>query len=150
MKKILFSLLGKISATFGVIVNNSAKTIYERKEFHNLIDLERDRVHRDDRQFSLVLINVDNHKNGIVDCGKLVHKISRRVRRIDQIGWYDDAHLGILLPNTTQAGARIFANDICKGQDGSNSGIAFNTFSYPEKRLSDAEKHRSTEQRTQG
>jgi hypothetical protein len=147
MKKILFSLLSKVNSKSGVIVSSSNKTIYQCEEFHELIDLERDRVHRDDQQFSLVLIDVYNHSNGIIDSDKLVHKISKRVRRIDRIGWYDDAHLGVLLPNTTQAGARNFANDICKAQDGLNSAIAFETFSYPDKRLSGADKYGITGQR---
>lgn len=134
MKKLFFSLLGKARSTSHAIIKRSFKTIYEREEFLELIELERDRVHRDDQQFSLILIDVNENDNGIAGTIELVHKISKRVRRIDQIGWYDNNHLGVLLPNTTQAGAQIIANDICQSPDDTNSAIAFETSSYPAER----------------
>lgn len=132
MKELFSTLLGKVRSTSRAIIKSSFKTIYEREEFLELIELERDRVHRDDQQFSLILIYVNENDNGIADTIELVHKISKRVRRIDQIGWYDNNHLGVLLPQTTQAGAQIIANDICQSQDGANSAIAFETSSYPD------------------
>lgn len=127
-------MLGKIRSTSRRIIKGSLKTIYDRKEFLELIELERNRVHRNDLQFSLILINVNENVNGIAGTIELVHKISKRVRRTDQLGWYDDNHLGVLLPNTTPAGAQIFAKNICNSQNGSNCAITFVTSSYPEER----------------
>lgn len=134
MKELFCTLLKKSRSISQQIIKSRFKTIYEREKFLELIKLERDRVHRDDQQFSLILINVNENDNGISDTIKLVDKISKRVRRIDQIGWYDKNHLGVLLPQTSKAGAQIIANDICQNPDGSNNAIVFETSSYPDER----------------
>jgi hypothetical protein len=138
MKELFSTLLGKVRSTSRAMIKSSFKTIYEREEFLELIELERDRVHRDDQQFSLILIDVNENDNGVAGTAELVHKISKRVRRIDQLGWYDNNHLGVLLPNTTPAGAQIIAKDICQSQDGANCAIAFKISSYPDERPPDA------------
>jgi GGDEF domain-containing protein len=133
MKKPFMHLLGKMRSTGQAITKSPIKTVYGRKEFIDLIELERDRVHRDDQQFSLILISVDGNENRNDHLIELVHKITKRVRRIDQIGWYDNTHIGVLLPNTTSKGAQIIAKEICRNQDGSNNPIFFKTLSYPDK-----------------
>lgn len=132
MKKILSTLVTKIRNTKAT-VNSSAETIHEQVIFHKLIELERDRVHRNDRQFSLLLIRIKEKDNAEPHITKLVETVSKRVRKTDYVGWYDDNHLGVLLPNTTNAGAQIFANDIRKGQNSSEIATAFETLSYPDK-----------------
>jgi PleD family two-component response regulator len=132
MKELFSTLLKKPRSISKKIFKNSYKAIYEREKFIELIELERDRVHRDNQQFSLIIINVNENDNRISETIKLVDKISKRVRRIDQIGWYDKNHLGVLLPHTSKAGAQIIANDICQNPDGSNSAIVFRTSSYPD------------------
>lgn len=132
MKKILSTLVTKIRNTKAT-VNSSAETIHEQVIFHKLIELERDRVHRNDRQFSLLLIRIKEKDNAEPHITKLVETVSKRVRKTDYVGWYDDNHLGVLLPNTTNAGAQIFANDIRKGQNNSEIATAFETLSYPDK-----------------
>lgn len=113
-------------------VKSSAKTIHERDRFHELINLERDRVHRNDQQFSLLLIRVNGKDNAKARILKIVQYVSKRVRKIDQFGWYDDNHLGVLLPNTTHTGAQVFANDIRKCQnDCDEIPIVLKTLSYP-------------------
>jgi PleD family two-component response regulator len=147
MKELFSTLLSKARSTSRAMIKSSFKTIYEREAFLELIELERDRVHRDDQQFSLILIDVNENDNAVADTIALVHKISKRVRRIDQLGWYDNNHLGILLPNTTQAGAQIIANDICQSRDGANSAIAFKTSSYPDERPLSAAKVKGLQSR---
>lgn len=130
MKKFLSTIATKIRSS-KVTIKSSAKTIYEQELFHKLIQHERDRVHRNDRQFSLLLIHI-NEKDNTEDCiKKIVQKISKRVRKIDQLGWYDDNYLGVLLPNTSYIGAKVFANDICKSQSDTDIPIVFETLSYP-------------------
>lgn len=131
MKKRYLSLLGRIKSTFRVMKKSSVRGIYERKKFIALIELERNRVHRDKQQFSLLLINCNGDDNGHADLTELIPKITKRMRRIDQIGWYDKTHLGVLLPNTPFAGAQVFINDIRKRQDDSNNAANFKILSYP-------------------
>lgn len=134
MKELFSAIMKKPRSISLQLIKSSFKTIYEREKFLELIELERDRVHRDDQQFSLILINVNEKDNRISDTIKLVDKITKRVRRIDQIGWYDNNHLGVLLPQTSKEGAQIIANDICKNPEGSNNAIVFKTSSYPDER----------------
>lgn len=134
MKKLLSDFIGKIRPASLGNIKYLARAIHERDKFHDLIELERNRVHRDERQFSLILISVNRSKNKNAALVKLVQKASKRVRRIDQIGWFDDAHIGVLLPNTKFSGAQIIAKDICYSKNGSNSNITYETISYPDKR----------------
>ena len=41
-----------------------------------------------------------------------MQKILRRVRRIDEIGWYDQNRIGIILPYTSAQGAQKFAESL--------------------------------------
>lgn len=132
MKKILSTLATKIRHTKATVYS-SAETIHAQEIFHKLIELERDRVHRNDRQFSLLLIRIKENDNAKPHITKLVETLSKRVRKTDHIGWYDNIHLGVLLTNTTNAGAKVFANDIRKDQNNSEIVIAFETLSYPDK-----------------
>ncbi len=125
-------MLGKTRSAMQSIVNNERYIIYGPPEFHRLIELERDRVHRNDLQFSLILFNLNRNENNPEPINALVKKISKRVRRVDQIGWYDNYHLAILLPDTSQSGAQTIAKDICRSQDKGTPTIGFETLSYPE------------------
>ena len=109
-----------------------ANAIIDRDNFINLIELERDRVHRTNRQFSLVLISVNGNNNGSVDISDVTKIISKRVRRIDRIGWYDDTHLGVLLPNTNYTGAQVFLKDIKITKAETNRNMDMVIISYPE------------------
>jgi PleD family two-component response regulator len=114
---------------------SSAKSIHNRNEFHELIKLERERVHRNNMQFSLLIIPIhakDSTKSGIT---QMVQTVSKRVRKTDQLGWYDDIHLGVLMPNTGNAGAQVVANEIRKyqGDYDCDSDIVFETLSHPNK-----------------
>lgn len=108
-----------------------ANAIIDRDNFINLIELERDRVHRTNRQFSLVLISVNGNNNGSVDISDVTKIISKRVRRIDRIGWYDDTHLGVLLPNTNYTGAQVFLKDIKIAKSETNRNMDMVIMSYP-------------------
>lgn len=125
-KKLLPTIGAKIR-----LLKSTAKTIHERDTFHELIKLERDRVHRNNRQFSLLLIRISEKDNAKARIPKIVQNLSKRVRKIDQLGWYDDNHLGILLPNTPYTGAQVFANDIRNCQNDGEIPFVFKTLSYP-------------------
>ncbi|MGD8833657.1 MAG: hypothetical protein PVJ84_10725 [Desulfobacteraceae bacterium] len=130
--KKLLPKIGSKTKPLKTTVKPIAKTIHERDTFHELIKLERDRVHRNDRQFSLLLIRINKKDNAKAPIFKIVQNVSKRVRKIDQLGWYDDNHLGVLLPNTPHTGALVFANDVRKCQnDCDEIPIVLKTLSYP-------------------
>ncbi|MCP4745002.1 MAG: hypothetical protein GY874_02520 [Desulfobacteraceae bacterium] len=130
MKNLVTFIDGMMRSTCPKI-KNPVKVIHERKKFLELVELERDRAHRSNQQFSLIVMRVNENKTTAIH--ELAHKILERVRRIDQVGWYANAHLGVLLPNTTNTGAQTIAKAIYDSQDSSRSVIALQTLSYPDK-----------------
>ena len=130
MKKLLSTILGKSKFSNQAITTKNGNDIYDCLDFRRLIQAERDRVHRNEQQFSLVLflVNGNGHNGKTLD--ELCRRISKRVRRIDQVGWYDNDHLGLLLPDTPKAGAEVIARDICENFSLPEL-MDFETLSYP-------------------
>ena len=130
MKKSLIRWFGRPYTAFGVGRFNGVNKICNRSEFLKLLELERDRVHRNNHQFSILLFSVNPKKK--FEIIELANHISKRVRRVDQVGWYDDCHIGVLLPNTSTNGAISIGKDICSHHDRSNSQLNYETLSYPD------------------
>ena len=133
--KLLSRLLGIPRRYSSVTPENDSHEIIARSKFRELIEMERQRVHRDNRQFSVVLFNTDpNHRDGL-SVDHMARRIHKRIRRIDRLGWYDDLLIGVLLPNTSSDCAQIvgelIARELTNGQDGSSERIPFQTISYP-------------------
>ena len=108
----------------------SAGEIYEEEEFRHIIDRERARADRTDHRFSLIVIdlgfnNGNHHSNGLQ-----LKKIISRMRRIDEIGWYDPRRIGIILPYTSEQGAYKFAESLCEFMDPSMTECIFNVYTY--------------------
>lgn len=109
--------------------------IVDRRLFLQLIELERFRVHRNNLQFSLVLFDVDaqQHNRELVRC------IFSKIRRTDQVGWFDKCHIGVLLPGTSTSGARTVAKaisrDLCDRGQVAEDFVSFETISYPDSSL---------------
>ena len=87
MKKILSTFFSKSRTRNRPAIIKNKAVIYEWQDFHSLIQSERDRVHRNDRQFSLVLFNVNGNGRNGTSFDELCNRIVKRMRRIDQIGW---------------------------------------------------------------
>ena len=104
--------------------------IYSEEEFRRIIDRERARADRTDHQFSLIVLDLGftngNHKTNKL----LLQKIFSRIRRIDEIGWYDPKRIGIILPYTSERGAQIFAESLCQLSDPSMEHCIFNVYTY--------------------
>lgn len=127
-------LLNSLSAIFSGWYERSKKVgdrvFHERSIFRKLVQLERDRAHRGNQQFSVILINVSQEKKLMVT--ELMHHISRRVRRIDQVGWYDQFHIGVLLPSTSPDAAHRIAKDIFLNYAHPQASVQYQTLSYPD------------------
>ena len=132
MKKLFVNILDLITSSSLLSNKNSINTIHKPESFRKLIEMERNRVHRNDRQFSLILFKPETKKIKPESARRLIKKISSRVRRIDQTGWLDHLHIGVLLPNTTLDGAYIIARDVCEGMGMDQSSFTFEVVCYPE------------------
>jgi hypothetical protein len=74
-----------------------------------MLERERERSGRNRHAVSLVLLNVGEPS---ISISRVVEIIRSRIRRVDEIGWYDDNRLGILLPYTNREGACRLTREI--------------------------------------
>jgi lipopolysaccharide/colanic/teichoic acid biosynthesis glycosyltransferase len=81
-----------------------------RDEFRRNLEIERARTDRSEKPFSLILL--EGRSLGCEDFSRLMDRLFTRLRMIDQIGWFDERRLGVVLPYTGATGALAVANDI--------------------------------------
>src|SRR5215212_8283046 len=105
------------------------RDIHDRTVFEAVLHHERNRADRDDNDFSLVLIKV--RANDSRTPKRLARSIIQRLRAIDEVGWYAEGCLCVLLPNTDSEGGQIFESNVRRlAQDG-NIGIVSRVYTYP-------------------
>lgn len=75
--------------------------------FRTVVDRERGRSDRNSHGFSLVVFEGE-HRMG----EELAKGLLSRIRFTDEIGWLSDRQIGVLLPETTAAGARKFSDHV--------------------------------------
>jgi PleD family two-component response regulator len=106
--------------------------IHTSQSFHHLIDLERGRVNREGHEFSLVLFRITDKAKSEKILNRMGRTISKRIRKIDQIGRYDENHFGLLLPYTPLYGARKIAKELCSDQNIGMFIMDCDFYVYPE------------------
>jgi lipopolysaccharide/colanic/teichoic acid biosynthesis glycosyltransferase len=80
---------------------------------NRIIRRECARADRNGREFSLVLFRIRSDTRHAVSVYRLARTILRRVRLTDEVGWFTDRYLCVLLPDTPPIGARAFAEGVC-------------------------------------
>jgi lipopolysaccharide/colanic/teichoic acid biosynthesis glycosyltransferase len=81
-----------------------------------LAGLRRERL-RSDRTgdpFCWVLFGISNLTKKGLSLQRLAHVIAERARCTDEVGWHDDASVGVILPATDRAGAEQFVADVVR------------------------------------
>jgi PleD family two-component response regulator len=104
--------------------------IYNEDEFRTIIERERARADRTDHQFSLIVLDLKITDRNQYNTKYILEEIFCRMRKIDEIGWYGQYRIGIILPYTTAQGAQKFAESLCKLVDPSMVECVFNLFTY--------------------
>jgi hypothetical protein len=107
-----------------------ADGIYSVAEFRRIIDRERARADRTDHQFSMIVLDLGPNNGNPNSNGQLLRKVYSRLRRIDELGWYDNRRIGIILPYTSEKGAQAFAESLCQLMDPATAECVFNLFTY--------------------
>ncbi len=89
------------------------KDIYSYREFCRIIDRERSRADRDNHGFSVASFEMKRRgENGLSFEYLLRQMIDRGIRSTDEVGWFGDRCIGVVLHNTATEGAWSFANNI--------------------------------------
>ena len=100
-------------------------------EFGAAIRLEQARLDRNEHAFSLVVFEADDPKANTAVAEALVRSLSNRIRSTDEIGWFDDRRIGVLLPYTSRDGAQKFVDDISRAIDAGAAPPEYTIYSYP-------------------
>jgi PleD family two-component response regulator len=101
-------------------------------EFLQLIEQERARVNRNGSHFTLVLMQLANGlKQSRQNQSDVLHAIRERLRTIDQIGHYDDEHIGLLLPQTGRDGATRIIDDLWCNENVTAGISSYRIYLYP-------------------
>lgn len=98
--------------------------LYNHRYFREVLDAEIERSHRYKRQLSLLLLDLDHFKNvndtqGHLAGDHVLKEVSRLmsglVRRSDILARYGGEEFAILLPETAESGAKVFAQRVRRG-----------------------------------
>jgi lipopolysaccharide/colanic/teichoic acid biosynthesis glycosyltransferase len=82
------------------------------EDFHRLLKRERAGCDRNAHEVSLLVFDVAT-RSGSARTRELVRILARRIRQLDEIGWFDAESIGVLLPYTSSEGAHTLAADVC-------------------------------------
>jgi lipopolysaccharide/colanic/teichoic acid biosynthesis glycosyltransferase len=99
--------------------------------FRKALDRECSRADRAGHHFSLLLYDFRDATGSIRPSPSLVQHIVHRVRTSDQIGMFESKRIGIILPETDSAGARVLAETLRFPLSLGNSQVTYRIFVYP-------------------
>jgi lipopolysaccharide/colanic/teichoic acid biosynthesis glycosyltransferase len=107
--------------------------IPSEKEFQVILERERDRVDRYGGVFSVVSFFVQKDKKGADGSQELINILtSRKLRKLDDIGWCCSSHISFLLHNTGADGAEKYVKEIDELLDNREKKIESVIYTYPE------------------
>jgi hypothetical protein len=103
-------------------------------EFRAILNRERARVDRNGHAFSLVVFDAFDDVKDSSFARHLADVLSRRVRAIDEIGWFD-GRIGIVLPYTTPDLAWKLPSDVCRMLGTEALSASYSVYSYPSRTI---------------
>lgn len=112
------------------------KRVCSNKEFRIILEKERARVERNDHKLSLVLFKRERLNTGTAPLQHTIDVIVHRIRSTDEVGWFDNHRIGVILPDTSIDGAKKFASDVCEIIAATSPPPACEIYTYPSKWLS--------------
>ena len=94
--------------------NSSNQLLIGKEAFQQAIAKERARSDRSNNRYALMIVSlaIDSEENARIV--QAIATIRERIRSIDEIGWYEENQLGIILPFTPMEGADRLADEICE------------------------------------
>lgn len=105
--------------------------IRSAEEFRAILDRERARSNRTGHQFSLVVFDVEDVNGDSARVRRLAHVLSHRVRGTDEIGWFDERRIGVVLPYTAPDVAWKVPDDVCQMIARGALSPSYTVYTYP-------------------
>lgn len=106
-------------------------SIYTVSEFHNRLENECERADRYHKRLSLAVFEVGTSDENNVLVRRLVRTLHNRFRNIDELGWFSNSQIGVILPYTPAKGAWKLAEDVCELISALSTSPPFTIYSYP-------------------
>ena len=117
----------------------SVQSMLTPEQMNIAIQRESARADRSGGEFALVLFRVRNRDRASLSTVRLSKTLLGRIRATDDIGWYDDDHVGVLLPDTSATGGWRFADAVCGLASQRMHRPLCTVYSYPTKWFTDDE-----------
>lgn len=122
--------------------NSSTDLMVGREAFRRAIQKERNRSDRSNQEYSLLIFTLAIQSEEDPRIDQAIADIRERIRAIDEIGWYEENQLGIILPFTSMDGADSLADEICgivTTRLGPDECLACELFSYDPEAVPESE-----------
>jgi lipopolysaccharide/colanic/teichoic acid biosynthesis glycosyltransferase/GGDEF domain-containing protein len=105
--------------------------VYSEKKFHAILKNMRDRADRSGQPFSLVTFEV-----GRVEINRKIHKhllkyLSSRLRSTDEVGWFNEQQIGVILRNASTDSALKIAQLISTQVTSTTHPLESKVYTYP-------------------
>ncbi|WP_428940076.1 hypothetical protein [Fontivita pretiosa] len=130
--------------TAGTIFKRTVRTLLSAEQLNQAIMRESARVdRRGGGTLSLVLFRLPStggrgrKRRMSISAVRLARTILQRIRVTDDVGWFDDQHLGVLLPDTPPAGAWRLAQEVCHVVARRGPRPLCTMYTYPARRSSE-------------
>jgi lipopolysaccharide/colanic/teichoic acid biosynthesis glycosyltransferase len=101
------------------------------EQFHLVLKSERFRCDRINKEFSLIVFNIKEDNRILFKTKSFVELIKSKTRNYDAIGWFDENHIALLLPETSIDIAKKVVTKISLAMQPTNKIPDFNIFTYP-------------------
>ena len=101
-----------IETIFRLKANREALDINSAERFHAVLKSERFRSDRINKGFSIILFNFSNALKSPDYLISFMNIIKSKIRNYDEIGWFDENRIALLLPETSPENAKKVLNKI--------------------------------------
>ena len=97
-----------------VPLKRTVRTLLSPEQLNHAMMRESARVDRKGSGgLSMILFRIPASERNTLSAVRLARAILKRIRVTDDLGWFDDEHMGLLLPETPPAGAWRLAQEVC-------------------------------------
>ncbi|WAC06851.1 MAG: hypothetical protein OS130_11410 [Thermodesulfobacteriota bacterium] len=107
------------------------RTCWSRETFSCILGRELARSERSNQIFSVVEFGIGDFETNIELGNRIFQVVAKELRSTDEVGWFKNHHIGVLLYNTSFEGARVFAERICKLLPNPPAIFGFTIHTYP-------------------